>query len=195
VLRGTASVGPHAPPTALDLRLNELSPLQQPVILRDLRVGHRNGRTRIRMDADQHMGDLYPFSLNQKLAKITEPSPWYSGGDNPWGRAIIPWEMVSVLLQYVAREDRFPVKGPAVGLFADQEIRMIDGPLFVGEDYEIEREIVALSGSRRTESYWTRTFVYRPGESKVIATMLLNQATLKDSYAPYQQELASLYPA
>jgi hypothetical protein len=195
VLKGTASVGPQAPPSALDMRLGELSPLEQPVILRELKVGQRMKRQKIRMGADQHMGDLYPFSLNQKLAKITEPSPWYAGGDNPFGRAIVPWEMVSVLLQYVAREDRLPVKGPAVGLFADQEIRMIDGPLFVGEDYEIEREIVALSGSRRTESYWTRTFVYRPGETKVIASMLLNQATLKESYAPYADEHAKLYPA
>jgi hypothetical protein len=146
------------------------------------------------MEADQHMGDLYPFSLKQKLAKITEPSPWYSGADNPFRRPIVPWEMVSVLLQYVARQDGLKVRGPAVGLFADQEIRMIGGPLFVGEDYEIEREIVALSGSRRTESYWTRTFVYRPGETKVIATMLLNQATLKESYAPYAAEKAQLYP-
>jgi hypothetical protein len=194
VLKGTASVGPQSPPTALDLRLGELQPLEQPVILHALKVGKRTQRTKVRMEADQHMGDLYPFSLNQKLAKITEPSPWYSGADNPFGRPIVPWEMVSVLLQYVARQDGLKVRGPAVGLFADQEIRMIDGPLFVGEDYEIEREIVALSGSRRTESYWTRTFVYRPGETKVIATMLLNQATLKESYAPYAAEKAQLYP-
>jgi hypothetical protein len=194
VLKGTASVGPQSPPTALDLRLGELQPLEQPVILHALKVGQRTKRTKVRMEADQHMGDLYPFSLNQKLAKITEPSPWYSGADNPFGRPIVPWEMVSVLLQYVARQDGLKVRGPAVGLFADQEIRMIDGPLVVGEDYEIEREIVALSGSRRTESYWTRTFVYRPGETKVIATMLLNQATLKESYAPYAAEKAQLYP-
>lgn len=194
VLKGTASVGPQSPPTALDLRLGELQPLEQPVILHALKVGQHTKRTKVRMEADQHMGDLYPFSLNQKLAKITEPSPWYSGADNPFGRPIVPWEMVSVLLQYVARQDGLKVRGPAVGLFADQEIRMIDGPLVVGEDYEIEREIVALSGSRRTESYWTRTFVYRPGETKVIATMLLNQATLKESYAPYAAEKAQLYP-
>ena len=146
------------------------------------------------MAADQHMGDLYPFSLTQKLAKITENSPWYSGKDTPWGKPIIPFEMVSVLVQYLAREDKLPIKGPAIGLFADLEIRMIDGPLFVGEDYEIEREIVALSGSRRTESYWTRTSIFRPGQSQVIATMLLNQATLRDSYAPYAEERAKLYP-
>ncbi len=194
VLKGTASVGPQAPPSALDMRLGELAPLEQPVILRDLKVGQRTRRTKIRMDADQHMGDLYPFSLKQKLAKITENSPWYSGKDTPWGRPIIPFEMVSVLVQYLAREDRLPIKGPAIGLFADLEIRMIDGPLFVGEDYEIEREIVALSGSRRTESYWTRTSIFRPGQSQVIATMLLNQATLRDSYAPYAEERAKLYP-
>ena len=103
--------------------------------------------------------------------------------------------MISVLLQHVARQDGLQIRGPAVGLFADQEIRLIKGPLLVGENYEIEREIVALTGSRRTESYWTRTFVYHPGGSEVIATMLLNQATLKESYAPYASEHASLYPA
>jgi len=177
------------------MRLGELTPLEQPVILHDLKLGHRTKRTRVRMDADQHMGDLYPFSLTQKLQKITENSPWYSGADNPWGRAIIPFEMISVLVQYLAREDRLPIKGPAIGLFADLEIRMIDGPLFVGEDYEIEREIVALSGSRRTESYWTRTSVFRPGGTQPITTMLLNQASLRDSYAPYAEEKARLYPS
>lgn len=44
VLKGTASVGPQAPPTPLDIRLNELCPLEQPVILRDLRVGQRTQR-------------------------------------------------------------------------------------------------------------------------------------------------------
>jgi hypothetical protein len=165
------------------------------VILRDVRLGARTGRQRVRMDPDQNMGDLYPFSLSEKLAKITEPSDWYAGADNPWGRPIVPFEMISVLLQYTSREDRMPTKGPAVGLFADQEIRIIDGPLFVGEDYEVEREVVFLSGSRRTESLWMRNDVFRPGGSEVIASMLLNHAILKDSYAPYAQERAALYPA
>ena len=194
VLRGTASVGLNAPPTALDLRLNELAPLEQPVILSELKVGMRTGRMAVRMGPDQHMGDLYPFSLAEKLAAITENSPWYSGTDNPWGRAIIPVEMISVLLNHVARQDGIKVKGPAIGLFADQEISLIKGPLFVGEDYEIDREVVALSGSRRTESYWMRTRVYLPGSSEVIATMLLNHATLRESYARYAEEKAELYP-
>ena len=93
--------------------------------------------------------------------------------------------MVSVLAEYPSRAAGFPVKGPAVGLFADQEIRMIDGPLLVGEDYLIRREIVALSESRRTESYWVRSRIFDASGQVLKAEMLLNHATLKESYAGY----------
>ena len=143
---------------------------------------------RVRMDPDQHMGALYPFSLNDKLAVITEPSDWYSDGSkSPWGRAIIPLEMISVLAEYSSHQACFPVKGPAVGLFADQEIRLIDGPLFVGQDYLIRREIAALAESRRTESYWVRTRIYTADGTRQVAEMLLNHATLKHSYAGYTE--------
>jgi hypothetical protein len=135
------------------------------------------------------MGALYPFSLNQKLSAITETSPWYSGA-SPWGRPIIPLEMVSVLAEYSSRQAGFATKGPAVGLFADQEIRMVDGPLFVGEDYLIRREIAALSESRRTESYWVRTRIFDATGKTLKAEMLLNHATLKDSYAGYAEAAA-----
>jgi hypothetical protein len=96
------------------------------------------------------------------------------------------------LLGHARDADPPPVHGPVVGLFADQEIRMIQGPLFVGETYEIDREVIALSGSRRTESMWMRTRVFQPREDEVLATMLLNAAYLKDSYVTYAAELAAL---
>ena len=99
----------------------------------------------------------------------------------------IPLEMISVLAEYSSRQAAFPVKGPAVGLFADQEIRLIDGPLFVGEDYIIRREIAALAESRRTESYWVRTRIFDSSGKKQVAEMLLNHATLKHSYAGYAE--------
>ncbi|MBP1094791.1 hypothetical protein [Bradyrhizobium diazoefficiens] len=194
VLRGTASVGePHAA-TALETRLTELKPLADPVILREVTVAQTSKRQPVRMAFDQTMGDLYPFSLRQKLAVITENSPYYSGSDHPWGRAIIPMEMLSVLFQYRSKDDPLPAKGPAVGLFADQEIRLVKGPLFVDEGYEVEREVVALSGSRRTESAWVKTRVFDK-TGTMVATMLLNMATLKDSYAPYEEEYRRLYGA
>jgi hypothetical protein len=192
ILRGTASVGGDGTETALHRRLGELKPLADPVILADLKVGMKTARQTVRMDFDQHMGDLYPFSLAEKLRVITEPSAYYSQEFNPWGRAIIPMEMLSVLFQYRAREDKLPVRGPAVGLFADQEIRLLRGPLFAGEDYFTEREVVALSGSRRTESMWVRTTVFGADDTPV-ATMLLNLASIKDSYANYEREHKALY--
>ena len=192
ILRGTASVGGDGNDTALAKRLGELKPLADPVILADVKVGMKTSRQSVKMDFDQNMGDLYPFSLAEKLKVITEPSAYYFGELNPWGRAIIPFEMLSVLFQYRAREDRLPVRGHAVGLFADQEIRLLRGPLFPGETYTTEREVVALSGSRRTESMWVRTTVFAK-DDRPVATMLLNLASMKDSYANYEREHKALY--
>ena len=189
VLEASASLGPDHGTTLLEERMAALRPPGKLLILEDLSVGLKGAEEeRVRMDPGQHMGALYPFSLNQKLAVITERSPWYSdAAASPWGRPIIPLEMVSVLAEYSSGKARFPVKGPAVGLFADQEVRMIRGPLFVGEDYVIRREIAALAESKRTESYWVRTRIFdRTGQTQV-AEMLLNHATLKDSYAGYAQ--------
>lgn len=191
ILRGTAAVGGNNPPSALEQRIGELKAPQTCVILRDVHVGMRTQRIAVRMDASQNMGALYPFSLAQKLAAITEPSPWYtaeSAASSPFKRAIIPMEMVSVLLNYSGDAAALPVRKPVVGLFADQEIRMHRGPLFVGEPYEMEREVVALSGSRRTESLWIRTRVFQPGREDVLATMLLNAAYMKDSFPGYEEE-------
>jgi hypothetical protein len=187
VLTGTVGIGEGQPDSALQLRLRGLPPPTELVILRDVAVGMRTGRIPVKMDLDQHMGDLYPFTLRQKLKRITETSERYT--------EIIPFEMVSVLLNHVSREQPFPARGPAVGLFADQEIRMIKGPLRVGAQYEIEREVVALSESRRTESQWILTRVFHPGGDEIIATMLLNSALLKQSYANYERELAELQRA
>ncbi|HYG26500.1 MAG TPA: hypothetical protein VD906_06310 [Caulobacteraceae bacterium] len=181
ILTGTISVGPDHPPTALDMRLKDLKPYAEPLrVLQAARVGMRSDRRRVRISTHEQMGDLYPFSLREKLEVITEPSPLYEGPDNPFGRPTLPMEMLSVLTNYDA-PPLFRTDPRAIGLFADQEIRLLQGPLFPDEDYEIDREIVALSGSRRTESVWIMTRIYRPGEEAPIATVLLNSAFLKDS--------------
>src|ERR1700683_3848737 len=195
ILRGSAAVGPDFPASALDERLESLAPLADPVILADVKVGMRSARTPVRMAAEQHMGALYPFSLAQKLTRITEPSAFYNSSDHVWRRPIVPMEMISVLMQYSARENAFKTRGPAVGLFADQEIRLFDGPVLVGEPYDIEREAVALTGSRRTESMWVRSTLYVSGTEVKVAAMLLNLATMKETYAPYAAEHAALYGA
>lgn len=189
VLEASASLGPHHGTTLLEERMAQLRPPEKLVILADLRVGMSGARDElVRMDPSQHMGKLYPFTLNQKLDRITENSPWYSeASSSPWGRAIIPLEMVSVLAGYTTPQAKFPVRQPVVGLFADQELRMVEGPLFVGENYLIRREVVALSESKRTESYWVRTRIFDESGRRLKAEMLLNHATLKQSFPDYDK--------
>ncbi|MBW3098971.1 hypothetical protein [Pseudohoeflea coraliihabitans] len=193
ILRGTASLGPDFHDTALTRRLAELSPARQPVILSNVEIGARVPRLPVRLDADRRVGKLYPFSLADKLRRITEPSPLYTAAQAPWDRPLVPFEMISVLMQHSWEDRSVDIKGPAVGLFADQEIRLLDGPVFVGEDYEVDREVVFLSESRRTESVWIRTRLLRPGSDEVVAEMLLNCAFMKESYAPYESERKALY--
>jgi hypothetical protein len=194
VLTGTASIGPDHGETEIVRRVAGLRPPGKLVILHDVKVGQKGAqRETVKMDFDQNMGASYPFSLNDKLKVITEPNVWYTpdgGRASPWGRPVIPMEMISVLLEYTAGKAGFKTRGPAVGLFAGQEIRLIKGPLFVGQSYELEREIIALSESKRTESMWVRTRVFDAGE--LAAEMILNSATLKGSYAKYEDEARAL---
>jgi hypothetical protein len=173
-----------------------MRPPEQLVILRDLSVGMKGAqRERVVMDFDQHMGKLYPFTLAQKLARITEPCRYYEAegaAASPWQRPIVPFEMISVLTQYTSPQARFPVRQPVVGLFANQEIRLLEGPLFVGEPYLLEREVVALSESRRVESSWVRTSVREEKSGRLVATTLLNSAVMKASYPDYEREKAAL---
>ena len=193
VLMGTATLGDDSsdkfPDSELDQRMARLRPPERLLILERMSVGLKGAVSEpVKMEFDQHMGALYPFSLKQKLEVITENSPYYdpeTASDSPWGRAIIPLEMISVLAEYTSHEAAWPVNGPAIGLYADLEIKLVRGPLFVGQEYQIEREIVALSESRRTESYWVRSRITDlDGELK--ADVLLNHATLKESFAGYQ---------
>jgi hypothetical protein len=201
VLVGTASVGAASstggPASEISQRMARLRPPEQLVINRDLRVGQRGAGNpeRVRMGFDQHMGPHYPFTLAQKLQVITEPCTWYTpegGRHSPWGRAIIPFEMISVLLGSTMEEAQFRGHGPAVGLFAGQEIRLIKGPLFVDHPYELEREIIALSESARTESVWVRTRIVDGESRECVGEMILNSATLKASYARYDAEARQL---
>lgn len=100
--------------------------------------------------------------------------------------------MISVLTQYTSGNTGFRAKGPAVGLFAGQEIKLIKGPLFVDQPYLLEREIIALSESRRTESNWIKTTVVDADTKEICAEVILNSATMKDSYAKYAEQAAAI---
>jgi hypothetical protein len=194
VLRGTVMVGSENEPTPLEQKLGGL-PSSDPrrVIFRKASLGTQRSRVRASLDYDCTMGALYPFTLREKLIHITEPSAWYErGAQTPWGGPILPIEMISVLVHHVAESDPWLPEKPTVDLFVDQEIRLRRGPLLPEAEYEIERTLIGLSASKRTESCWVRSDVFLPGGAEVLASMVLNVASFKDSYPGYKEELAQM---
>ncbi|WP_296354921.1 hypothetical protein [Ramlibacter sp.] len=177
VLRGSASAGPSQ--TATALRQGLLRTRRRALGGADdaPMVGRTSGRIAARLSFDARLGALYPFSLNEKLAAMTQPHPWYTkeaGGTSPWGRPVVPLEMVSVLLRHGSGNFPFPADYPFVQMFAAQEIRLHAGPLFVDCPYELEHTVVAANQLRQLESTWIHTDVFAQGAMVPLATMLLN---------------------
>ena len=189
VLSGTASVGPEHGETELEARRARQGPPSELFVIDQLEVGMRRDAGEVSVDHTTDNGPLYPFSLDEKLARITEPHPWYTaegGSESPWGRAILPMEMISVLAHKTGVG--WPIRSPALGLFLDLEVRLLDGPVFVGQPYAVESEIVGLGESRRTESYWTRTTLTDVDRGTPVAVVLLHSGIFKESYPGYPAE-------
>jgi len=187
VLTGTASIGTDAGATELETRIAKLGEPGELFIIDQLEVGaRRTDREPARLTRAERNGAGYPFSLDEKLARITEPHPWYTDAgaqSSPWGRAVVPMEMISVLAHKSG--PGWAVRTPSLGLFLDLEVRLVNGPVFVDQPYTLERELVALGESRRTESYWTRTSVIDAETATLTASVLLHSGVFKDSYPGY----------
>jgi len=191
VLTGSATVGPNHLETALAPRLARAvaDPPTNLYVIDVLSVGMKGpGDETVTVTFDEDFGELYPFTLRQKLDKITEPSPWYlANAETPWGGPVVPIEMLSVLTNSASKHSGFAARQPSIGLFIDLEVRLLGHPVLVGHTYRIDREIVAMGASRRTESYWSRTQltdVTNPDDIPT-AEVLLHHGVFKDSYPCY----------
>lgn len=187
VLEGTVSIGPDHGETALAARLAAMQakppgPLH---IIDRLRVGQRGpGDEFAQVGFDDHLGDLYPFTLRDKLGCITERvAAHQDGAATPWGDAVLPFEMLSVLTNAFSHRSGFVGRQPSVGLFMDLEVKVLAGPVRVGRRYRLERELLALGQTRRTESFWTRTTLF--DGATAVAEVLLHQGVFKASYPGY----------
>jgi hypothetical protein len=185
VLTGTASIGRDDATELDERRQRGLGDPGRLHIVDQLEIGMRERVPEpVTMGFDDHNGALYPFTLAQKLERITERSSWYQpDGDSPWGRAIVPTEMISVIAHRSSAH--FPVRGPAIGLFIDLEVRFVDGPVFVGQPYLVEHTLVGIGQTKRVESYWTESTVTDAETGVHAATVLLHQGVFKASYADY----------
>ncbi len=184
-----ASVGDG--PTPLSERMEGLAAPGRLVLPGHLRVGRTGAaEERVRMEPDRHMGGLRPFSLDEKLEKIAERAGWASDASaSPRGRAAIPLGLLGVPARYADREAGLQARRPSAGLFADLEIRMVEGPPFVDEDCRPTREVLRFPESRRTGSARARTRIRR-GDAPA-AEALPRRAVPKRSVADCEEERAT----
>ena len=185
VLNGTVSVDPAAT-TELGERLakTQARDTGDLFIIDQLEVGRRSHvDATVSIDIDTDNGMLYPFSLRSKLEAITEPSPWYDTDRQPVGtsdRAVRDVQRALPQGRQCARRQR-----PGGRAVHRPRGPVIDGPLFVGEQYVLDREVLALGQSRRVESHWVETKVSSAATGAHVATVLLHSGVFKASYAGY----------
>lgn len=144
VADGTASVGSPKEPSALhalDLTQLEAGELR---LLRGLRPGDSLG---------EHRACVSQADQDARRAAITEPLDWYWGG-SPWGRSVLTPATAVRLLYGGARRSFSEHTGSAVGLFGAIELRHLNGPLRVDEEYRVTARVAAVGQSPKTEYVW-----------------------------------------
>jgi hypothetical protein len=147
VAEGTAAAGDPGEPTALLRKPLDRFEVGDLRILKNVTPG---------MPFEPVTAQVSPAAQAGRMAVITEKLDWYEGG-SPWGGPIAtPAAMVQLLYSQSVGTLRAGL-GPAVGLFGAIELRNINGPVIVGQDYEVTGHVVAVGQSPKTEYMWFET--------------------------------------
>ncbi|CAE8647501.1 unnamed protein product, partial [Polarella glacialis] len=202
VLEGTASVGlkPNEMVTMAQSKIALIKPVKGRLLFERKAAGTKSLEPEpAKIEFDQVIGPLFPFTHRRKLKIITEFSPWFdeqAGKNSPWGRPILPPESFNqIMLGAVggAPYVRWPdVPGDEwlhqalggrtpVGLFGGCEVVLHSGPIFVGEEYLCTRELVGVGETPKAEFRWTRTYLHERRSGKLVAEMTLQEMQLKSS--------------
>lgn len=147
VAQGTVAVGNPGVPTALQARpLDRFEPGDLR-LLAGIEPGRRFEPVPVSTSLDQQL---------ERSKVTTEPMAWYTGA-SPWGGPIVmPAPLVQMLYAKSVQSLRGNI-GQAVGLFGAIELRFINGPVMVGQEYSCTGEVIAVGQSPKTEHMWFET--------------------------------------
>jgi len=147
VAQGTVAVGNPGAPTALQARpLDRFEPGDLR-LLSGIEPGRKFEPVRVSTSLDQQL---------ERSKVTTEPMDWYTGA-SPWGGPIVmPAPLVQMLYAKSVQSLRGNI-GQAVGLFGAIELRFINGPVMVGQEYTCTGEVIAVGQSPKTEHMWFET--------------------------------------
>eukprot|EP00928_Gymnodinium_smaydae_P033096 TRINITY_DN23806_c0_g2_i1.p1 TRINITY_DN23806_c0_g2~~TRINITY_DN23806_c0_g2_i1.p1 ORF type:complete len:368 (-),score=31.66 TRINITY_DN23806_c0_g2_i1:94-1140(-) len=206
VFEGTASVGLKRGEmtTMAQSKMAKMKPIKSELLFVRHPVGTKSTTVeKAQIDFGRVIGPLFPFTLEQKLEIITEFHPWFTkvgGRQSPWGRPILPPESLNQIMlglcgsdepaqwPRIAQDERFAKEfggRTPVGLFGGCEVIIHAGPVFVGETYNLTRELVGKGETPKAEFRWDRS-VLTDQSGKVVAEMTLQSMMLKGSFDGYE---------
>lgn len=180
VAEGTASVGDVASPSPVTTR--DRRPCD-PASLRML------SRTTIGMALPPVVESPYMGDQRERITNgiMTAPLDWYTG-ESPWGGAICSPLTISRIMTSSVMQPLEKLIGRAVGLYGALELRHVDGPLYLDEDYVVSGVLTHVSETPKTEVAWCDVQACRASDpEKVVATFTVMTRLLKASSPLYDE--------
>ncbi len=148
VAQGTAAVGHPAEPSALLGRPLDRFEVGDLRLLAGVEAGRKFDPVTVKCDA---------ATQEQRLTVSTEPMDWFRGEGTPFAGTPV---MIAPLVQMLYAKSVATLRGgigTAVGLFGAIEVRNVNGPALVGEEYTCVGEVIAVGQSPKTEYMWFET--------------------------------------
>ncbi|XRB18142.1 hypothetical protein RI054_17g79870 [Pseudoscourfieldia marina] len=194
VLTGTATVGRLDPIQrdasavrqllAKSMRKNSA---RSPSSIIKVNVGDTSPRETVALPFTKKLGNLFPYTYEEKLSRLTEPHEFYKreeGKASPFKRPIIPLEAYNILMtmtldkaKWSSTQNANLADERAIAWFGACEVRAINGPIHPEENYTLSREIVHIGSTKKAESVWLETKLMQ--HAVVVADMLLQIHFLK----------------
>ena len=121
----------------------------------------RHPNAELRILADAHAGDEFPVvetrvereALDERMAVITEPMPWYSDASRWGGRLATAVNQVNALMA-PANAYLTDRRAGAIGLYGAIELRNVNGPLLAETTYRSGGTLLHTGDTPKTEYLW-----------------------------------------
>lgn len=152
---------------------------------------HANGELRILAAA--HIGDEFPVvetqvgreALDNRLAVITEPMPWYTDPSR-WGGIVATAVNQVNALMAPANAYLKDHRAGAIGLYGAIELRNVNGPLLIETPYRAGGTLLHVGDTPKTEYLWFDTWA-DDASGKRVTEMRMMLRFMKASSRKYQE--------
>lgn len=145
-------------------------------------VLNTHGADEVRILADHKIGtvtDAIPVRLEESEAYMpTAPNDWYTS-ISPWGKPVANPASVPNIAGESSGGLGLRTEG-VISMLGAQELKYVEGPIFLNQDYLSESELVSIGSSNKSEYSWHESRLITP-DGTLVAKTLTQMRHLKKS--------------